>query len=287
MPELPEVETVKRKLEKKIIGRQITKVKVLEEKQFLGDPKAIIGQKIKSLWRRAKILAIDIDSLSLLIHLKMTGQIIYLSDGKELVSVGHPLPFSANQLPNKTTRVIIDLDDGGKLFFNDLRKFGWLKLLNQKEVRKELSKFGPEPLKKAFTKKYLVNKLGQTKRAIKTVLLDQKVVAGIGNIYASEALFRAGIDPRRQASSLSDQEITKLYQAIRKILSKAIDYGGTSAADQAYIQPDASPGRYQERLRVYQRDGQKCYRCGGIIKRFKQGGRSTFWCPDCQRSVDN
>jgi formamidopyrimidine-DNA glycosylase len=283
MPELPEVETVKRKLEKKIVGCQITKVDVLEEKQFLGDPKIIIDQKIKSLRRRAKILIIDIGNLSLLIHLKMTGQIIYLSDGEEPVSVGHPLPFSANQLPNKTTRVIIDLDDGGRLFFNDLRKFGWLKLLSQKELKEELSKFGPEPLKKSFTQKYLANKLGQTRRAIKTVLLDQSVIAGIGNIYASEALFAAEIDPRRQANSLSCQEIAKLYWAIKKILSKAIDYGGTSAADQAYVQPDASPGRYQEKLGVYQRDGQKCYRCGGIIARFKQNGRSTFWCPGCQK----
>jgi len=287
VPELPEVETVRRKLEKKIVGRQIIKVKVLEEKQFFGDPEAIIGRKIKSLWRRAKILVIDIDGLSLLVHLKMTGQIIYLSKGKGLVSVGHPLPFSTDQLPNKTTRIIIDLDDGGKIFFNDLRKFGWLKLLTQKEVKKELSKFGPEPLKKAFTQKYLANKLGQTKREVKTVLLDQSVIAGIGNIYANEVLFRAGINPRRQANSLSDREITKLYQAIRKILSKAIDYGGTSAADQAYVQPDASPGQYQEKLRVYQRDGQKCYRCGGIIKRFKQGSRSTFWCPGCQGTAKN
>lgn len=283
MPELPEVETVKKELAKRIIGQKIVQVKILEKKQFFGDPELIIGQKIVKLWRRAKILAVDINGLTLLIHLKMTGQIIYLSNKKKLISVGHPLPFGPDQLPNKMTRIIIGLDDGSRLFFNDLRKFGWLKVLTKKQVESELSSLGPEPLGKDFTLKYFINSLRKTRRTVKTVLLDQAVVAGIGNIYANEALFEAEIDPRRQANSLSDQEIAKLHQAIKRILLEAINYGGTSAADQAYIKPDASPGRYQEKLRVYQRDGQKCYRCGGIIARFKQNGRSTFWCPGCQK----
>ena len=283
MPELPEVETVKKELAKRIIGQKIVQVKILEKKQFFGDPELIIGRKIVKLWRRAKILAVDINGLILLIHLKMTGQIIYLSNKKKLISVGHPLPFGPDQLPNKMTRVIIGLNDGSRLFFNDLRKFGWLKVLTKKQTRAELSSLGPEPLGKDFTLKYFINTLKKTRRAVKTVLLDQAVVAGIGNIYASEALFEAEIDPRRQANSLSDQEITGLHQAIKRILLEAINYGGTSAADQAYIKPDASLGRYQDKLKVYQRDGQKCYRCGGIIARFKQNGRSTFWCPRCQK----
>ena len=283
MPELPEVETVKKELAKRIIGQKIVQVKILEKKQFFGDPELIIGQKIVKLWRRAKILAVDINGLTLLIHLKMTGQIIYLSSKKKLISVGHPLPFGPDQLPNKMTRIIIGLDDGSRLFFNDLRKFGWLKVLTKKQAESELSSLGPEPLGKDFTLKYFINSLKKTRRTVKTVLLDQAVVAGIGNIYANEALFEAEIDPRRQANSLSDQEIAKLHQAIKRILLEAIDYGGTSAADQAYIKPDASPGRYQEKLRVYQRNGQKCYRCGGIIARFNQNGRSTFWCPGCQK----
>lgn len=283
MPELPEVETVKKELAKRIIGQKIVQVKILEKKQFFGDPELIIGQKIVKLWRRAKILAVDINGLTLLIHLKMTGQIIYLSNKKKLISVGHPLPFGPDQLPNKMTRIIIGLDDGSRLFFNDLRKFGWLKVLTKKQVESELSSLGPEPLGKDFTLKYFINSLKKTRRTVKTVLLDQAVVAGIGNIYANEALFEAEIDPRRQANSLSDQKIAKLHQAIKRILLEAINYGGTSAADQAYIKPDASPGRYQEKLRVYQRDGQKCYRCGGIIARFNQNGRSTFWCLGCQK----
>ena len=283
MPELPEVETVKKELAKRIIGQKIVQVKILEKKQFFGDPELIIDQKIVKLWRRAKILAVDINGLTLLIHLKMTGQIIYLSSKKKLISVGHPLPFGPDQLPNKMTRIIIGLDDGSRLFFNDLRKFGWLKVLTKKQTRAELSNLGPEPLGKDFTLKYFINSLKKTRRTVKTVLLDQAVVAGIGNIYANEALFEAEIDPRRQANSLSDQEIAKLHQAIKRILLEAINYGGTSAADQAYIKPDTSPGRYQEKLRVYQRNGQKCYRCGGIIARFNQNGRSTFWCPGCQK----
>ena len=283
MPELPEVETVKKELAKRIIGQKIVQVKILEKKQFFGDPELIIDQKIVKLWRRAKILAVDINGLTLLIHLKMTGQIIYLSSKKKLISVGHPLPFGPDQLPNKMTRIIIGLDDGSRLFFNDLRKFGWLKVLTKKQAESELSSLGPEPLGKDFTLKYFINSLKKTRRTVKTVLLDQAVVAGIGNIYANEALFEAEIDPRRQANSLSDQEIAKLHQAIKRILLEAINYGGTSAADQAYIKPDASPGRYQEKLRVYQRNGQKCYRCGGIIARFNQNGRSTFWCPGCQK----
>ncbi|MDD3531724.1 MAG: bifunctional DNA-formamidopyrimidine glycosylase/DNA-(apurinic or apyrimidinic site) lyase [Candidatus Shapirobacteria bacterium] len=283
MPELPEVETVRRELEKRIVGKKIAKIEVLEKKQFLGDPKKVVGREIKSIWRRAKVLVIDINGLILLVHLKMTGQIIYLSNKKRLVSVGHPLPFILNQLPNKTTRLVINLDDSSRLFFNDLRKFGWFKLLTKKQAEVELADFGPEPLGKDFTLRYFINSLGRTRRVVKMALLDQRLVAGIGNIYASEVLFAARVSPRRQANSLSDQEISRLYRAIKEILSEAIDYGGTSAADQAYVRPDASPGRYQNKLGVYQREGKPCYSCGGIVKKIKQNNRSTFWCPGCQK----
>jgi len=283
VPELPEVETVRRELEKRIVGKKIAKIEVLEKKQFLGDPKKVVGREIKSIWRRAKVLVIDINGLILLVHLKMTGQIIYLSNKKRLVSVGHPLPFILNQLPNKTTRLVINLDDSSRLFFNDLRKFGWFKLLTKKQAEVELADFGPEPLGKDFTLRYFINSLGRTRRVVKMALLDQRLVAGIGNIYASEVLFAARVSPRRQANSLSDQEISRLYRAIKEILSEAIDYGGTSAADQAYVRPDASPGRYQNKLGVYQREGKPCYSCGGIVKKIKQNNRSTFWCPGCQK----
>ncbi|MDD3679390.1 MAG: bifunctional DNA-formamidopyrimidine glycosylase/DNA-(apurinic or apyrimidinic site) lyase [Candidatus Shapirobacteria bacterium] len=283
MPELPEVETVKRQLEKRIVGKRISSIKILSKKQFLGNFQKTIGQQIDRLWRRAKILAINVGRLTLLVHLKMTGQIIYLSKNRKPISVGHPLPFSPNQLPNKTTRVIIELEDGSRLFFNDLRKFGWIKLLDGDKIEKELSGLGPEPLEKDFSLDYFSKKLANTRRMIKIVLMDQAVVAGIGNIYASEILFEAGINPARQANSLSNREVANLYRAIKKILLQAIDYGGTSAADQAYIRPDASPGRYQNKLRVYQREGKECFGCFGKVKRIKQANRSTFFCSSCQQ----
>jgi formamidopyrimidine-DNA glycosylase len=284
MPELPEVETVRRQLEKRIVGSKISRIKILEEKQFFGDPKEILGRKIKGLWRRAKILAIDIDDFSLLIHLKMTGQIIYLPGDKgDLISVGHPLPFSPDRLPNNTTRIIIGLGDGSRLFFNDLRKFGWLKVLTSDQVKEVLLGLGPEPLGEDFTLGLFRQKLAKTKRAIKLALLDQAIVAGIGNIYANETLFKAGIDPRRRANSLSFKELTRLYRAIRSILAAAIEHGGTSAADQAYLKPDALPGHYQNFLKVYQREGEECFRCDGRVMKITQANRSTYFCPGCQK----
>lgn len=288
MPELPEIETVKEQLASRIAGKKIIKIEILEKKQFIGDKTKIIGKKIDRLWRRAKMLAVDIDKLVLLIHLKMTGQIIYLDDNNKSISVGgHPLPFSSAQLPNKTTRVVIELSDHSWLFFNDLRKFGWMKVLAKRKVTRELSALGPEPLGEEFSLEYLRNTLSKTRRAIKTILMDQAKIAGIGNIYASEALFEAGIDPRRKANSLLDQEVADLHQAIRRILAKAIKYDGTSAADRVYVKPDAFPGRYQNFLKVYQREGEKCLVCAGKIKRVIQVNRSTFFCPKCQKSVDS
>jgi len=284
MPELPEVETVKRKLEKRIVGSRINQIKILERKQFLGDPQKILGQRIKGLWRRAKILAIDVGNFSLLIHLKMTGQIIYLPGDKgKLISVGHPLPFSSDRLPNNTTRIVIGLDDGSWLFFNDLRKFGWLKVLTGEQVVRELSGLGPEPLGEDFTLELFRQKLTGTRRAIKIVLLDQSIVAGIGNIYANETLFKAGIDPRRRADSLSLQDLIRLYRAIKSILAAAIEHNGTSAADRAYLGPDALPGHYQDFLKVYQREGERCSRCGGKVRKIIQANRSTYFCPGCQK----
>ncbi len=282
MPELPEVETVKRQLKKVVLGCRINQIEVLEKKQFFGSPEAIIGQKIKEISRRAKVLIIGLDSLSLLIHLKMTGQIIYLSKKKKPIGLGHPLPFSPNQLPNKATRVIIQLDDGSRIFFNDLRKFGWLKILTKSEAKREFSILGPEPLRKDFKINQLKDVLAKTSREIKIVLMDQTKIAGIGNIYANEILFKVGLNPRRQANLLSNRETEKLYQVIREVLLEAIKHGGTSAADKAYLRPDASLGRYQNFLKVYQREGKECFNCSKKIKKIIQAGRGTFFCSKCQ-----
>jgi len=287
MPELPEVETIKRDLSKNLVGKKIAAVKILEKKQFIGDPKQIIGAKVKKVFRRAKTLGLVLDNnLTLLFHLKLTGQIIFFTDHRlssELV-LPSPLPFADNKLPGKTTRIIIEFADGSRLFFNDLRKFGWIKIIPDQKLEQKEEEYGPEPLEEEFTLEYLQDIFSKTRRAIKIVLMDQKKIAGLGNIYANEALFEAGIDPRRPANSLTSQEIDKLYQAIIKILKAAIKAGGTSAADDAYVKPDATPGGYQRYLRVYQQAGKPCLRCGrGTIQRINLGGRGTFFCPRCQK----
>jgi formamidopyrimidine-DNA glycosylase len=283
MPELPEVETIRRFLAKKLIGQEINRVEVRSPKQFLGCPEELIGQKVVGLSRRAKILIMETNQKAILIHLKMTGQIIYSSPHQNLVSLGHPLPFDPDALPNSVTRIIVTFTAGEKIFFNDLRKFGWWKVVAKDKVNQELPVLGPEPLVADFTLDYLVSRVAKTKRAIKVALLDQHLLSGIGNIYACESLYEARIDPRRPASELKLKEVTRLYQAIKKILTEAIALGGTSAADKGYVQPDTSLGGYQDHLRVYQREGEECPGCSGRIKRIKQAGRSTFFCPTCQR----
>ena len=165
-----------------------------------------------------------------------------------------------------------------------MRKFGWIKVIPDQKSEQKKEEYGPEPLEEKFTLEYLQDIFSKTRRAIKIVLMDQKKIAGLGNIYANEALFEAGIDPRRPANSLTYQEITKLYEAIIKVLQAAIKAGGTSAADDAYIKPDATPGGYQCYLKVYQQAGKPCPRCQkGIIKRLNLAGRGTFFCPRCQK----
>ncbi|MBP8591304.1 bifunctional DNA-formamidopyrimidine glycosylase/DNA-(apurinic or apyrimidinic site) lyase [Candidatus Shapirobacteria bacterium] len=287
MPELPEVETIARSLSQSIVGKRIAAVKIFEKKQFIGDPDQIISAKVEKVFRRAKILGLALDNkLALLFHLKLTGQIIFFADHrlKEELVLPAPLPFADNKLPGKTTRIIIEFSDGSRLFFNDLRKFGWVKIIKSEKLKVKNLEYGPEPRGEDFSPDYLVDIFSKTRRPIKIVLMDQKKIAGLGNIYANEVLFAAGIDPRRPANSLTRQEIAKLYEAIIKILQAAIKAGGTSAADDAYVKPDATSGGYQRYLKVYQQAGKPCPRCRkGIIKRLNLAGRGTFFCPCCQK----
>ena len=307
MPELPEVETVRLQLNKALKGLIISGVEVLKEKQFIGDQKLIIGEKITSVGRRAKIILIELENGDILaVHLKMTGQLIYRESTKLQVpstkqdkKTGR---YDVDNLPNKYTRIILSFNDDSKLYFNDLRTFGWMRIVNSEkflpslgsfggagkdqksEIEKLIGHLGPEAIdEKTFTLEYFQNILSKSKKPIKLVIMDQEKVAGVGNIYANEALFMAGIDPRRKADSLKTSEIKKLYQAIIDVLLEAIKFNGTSDRDEAFRQIDGQKGSYQQHLRVYARAKQECPVCGGEIKKIKIGGRGTFYCEKCQK----
>ncbi len=266
MPELPEIETIKRYLEKDLTGRKIKEVKVLNKKSFIGDKKKVLNSKILKVERVGKMIVLKLDNnLNLLFHLKLTGQLIFNDSFR-------------NSEIKKETRVIFILDKGF-LLFNDARKFGWVKVLNDRELNQELSKLGKEPFSLSF--QYLKEIFSKTRRPIKIVLMDQEKIAGIGNIYANEALFLAKIYPLKPSNKLKDEEIKNLLSAIKKIIQKAIKLQGTSF--RFYIKPDASKGKYQEKFLVYQRKNEKCLRCQSKIKYIKIGGRGSFYCPSCQK----
>ncbi len=284
MPELPEVETIRLGLQDKVVGLKISNLEVRVQKIFQGNPQDIIGAKIKSLRRRAKILIIDLDNgYSLIIHLKMTGQLVYYGNSS-VATFGHPIPYAGTTLPAKTTHVIFNFNDGAKLFYNDMRKFGYIKMVKTEEVEKlkVMIEFGVEPLTPAFTLEKFEEILSRKKMPIKLVLMDQKQIAGVGNIYANEALFLARINPKRKANELSEKEAQKLYEALLMVLKEGIKYGGSS--ENSYINALGEKGKMQEHFRVYGRTGEQCLKgCGGRVERIVLGGRGTFFCPACQK----
>lgn len=278
MPELPEVESIRNHLKRDVIGKEIKSVDVLHQKQFQGDPERIIGHKIIDIVRHGKILAIKLNnSLYLNFHFKLTGQLLFAKNSTNAKFIYNiPLAFG-NKMPGHSTRVIIHFTDGSALYFNELRKFGWIKLTEKQERPK-----GEDVMTKEFTVKYFAEKLKNTRRPIKIVLMDQDRFAGIGNIYASEALFEAKVNPETKANELSVEQVNQLYKSIIKVLSQGIKHRGSSGKDEVYILPDGSKGEYQYHFTVYQQEGKPCKRCKTPIKRIKQGGRSTFYCPQCQ-----
>jgi len=310
MPELPEIETIKRYLEKDLIGRKIKDVIILNKKSFLGDKKEILNSKILKIERKGKMLIFRLNnSLNLVFHLKLTGQLLlYYTNSNEFLNAPNQSKHGSGRLePNfvlvqgewqriknikntngneflnewrriRYTRVIFILDKGF-LIFNDARKFGWVKVLDNENLNNELSKIGKEPFDLNF--KYLKEIFSKTKRPIKIVLMDQEKIAGLGNIYANEALFLAKIHPLKPANKLKDNEIKNLLSAIKKVIKKAIKLQGTSF--RFYVKPDESKGSYQEEFLVYQRQNEKCLRCKSKIKYIKIGSRGSFYCPQCQK----
>lgn len=263
MPELPEIETVKLQLQKVLIGQVCLK----------SDFKEIVGKKVISLDRKGKALLINFgENLDLGFHFKMTGQLIY-DDGKHRIAGGHPSEDMRAKLPNKHTRAVFEFEKG-TLFFNDMRRFGWIKI-NPKFVEN----LGPEPFGLTVEQfNSLVNKL---KRPIKTVIMDQAVIAGVGNIYANDALWEAKINPQQSAASLSVEQSSLLLKKIKLVLLDGIKYGGASMSD--YVDANGEGGSYQNHFRVYKQDGEKCKRCKSVIKKIVMGGRGTYYCPECQK----
>ncbi len=287
MPELPEVETIRRGLSTLLLGRQIAGINYDWAKSF---PNAVadveqflVSAKITEIKRRAKVLLIELDSkYSLIVHLKMTGQLVYLS-GKTRFGAGHPSDSLVGNLPDKSTRVTIIFTDGSRLFFNDQRKFGWMWLMPTAEIPSIdfFMKVGPEPLAADFTWQDL--KLCLKRRPntnIKAALLDQTVIAGIGNIYADESLWGAKIHPATFVRSLSDAKIKRLHKSIRDVLQLSIDKGGSS--DRNYVDAEGKKGSYLSFARVFRREGKPCPRCGTEIVKTRVAGRGTHTCPKCQ-----
>lgn len=296
MPELPEVETIRQGLCAEICGKKIERFEALDRKVIEGkDLRALAGEKIVNIARRGKLLIFKLSSRSkfLLIHLKMTGQLL-LELKNKIVAGGHNISCDDLKTPrNKHTRAIFHFapafpparggtQRGGRLFFNDMRRFGYIKIVNAEELKKILGKYGPEPLGKDFTLAYLSGMLKKTGRSVKAALLDQEKIAGIGNIYADEACFCARVKPSRRASSLSPDEAAKLHGCIKQILALAIKHRGTTFSD--YRDCDGQKGCFIKFLKVYDRKGEKCLRCKkGIIQKKKIAGRGSVFCPNCQK----
>lgn len=291
MPELPEVETIKLGLQKKIVGLKIKGVEVRSPKSFIGKTQEIKNKKVLAVWRRAKILGIDLTgNISLLLHMKMSGQLI-LDDGRRFIG-GHPTPDMRDQMPNSHTRVIFEFSDplrprseasGPKLYFNDQRKFGWIKVVHGERVANDssLKNLGPEPLEKKFTWQILKsNLLNHKSQPVKVAIMDQTVVSGIGNIYANEACFVACLDPRAKIKDLTDQQFKKLYRGIVKSLQDGIKYGGSTRAH--FVDPEGHKGYFLDYAYVYWWDKHPCKVCKTEIKKIMLGGRGTYFCESCQ-----
>jgi formamidopyrimidine-DNA glycosylase len=289
MPELPEVETIRRELVSAVVGEKIKAVEIFLPKLVkpLSINKfstAVAGCKISAVNRRAKILMLVLDNnQTLLIHLKMTGQIIVVRPKSKLIVGGHPQKGGMDNLPNKYTRAHLTFSSGAQLFFNDLRKLGWWKLLDAKSSQAAIAHLGEEPLGKAFTLPHFISVLERhPKRKIKQLLLDQTLIAGIGNIYADEACFYAHILPTRTVNTLNTLEQEQLREGIIKILKLSILKKGTSA--QHYVRANGKPGGFVPHLMVYGREGEMCKRCGKAkISKIKLNGRGTHFCKNCQK----
>ncbi len=283
---MPEVETVRIGLSKLLPGRVIKQVEFDNPKSFPNTPEDVaqfvVGAKVVLVARRAKVLLIELSSkYSLVIHLKMTGQLVFR--GEQNFGAGHPNNSLVGKLPDKTTHVTISFEDGSKLFFNDQRKFGWVRVFPTTEVPNIdfFKKVGPEPLDSSFTPDLLYERLQRRKNSnIKAALLDQSVLAGIGNIYADEGLWGAKTHPATLVKNLSKTQIAALYDELISVLKLSIEKGGST--DRNYVNAEGKKGSYISFAQVFRREGKPCSRCGTVIEKTRVAGRGTHICPYCQ-----
>ena len=275
MPEMPEVEIIRRYLNDKLTGKKIAAFESLLPRQIkepsLEDFTGMVtGQEISGMARQGKYLLMELSSgCEILFHLRMTGSLVYVEQGEAF--------------ENAHRRQIFYLQDGARLIFSDIRTFGILQGLqpDSRTKVKGLAEMGPEPLSEGFTAEYLQENIRKRKMPIKTFLLDQRRIGGIGNIYADEALFLAKINPRREACSLNAEECVRLQAAVNRVIAAGIEDGGTTFRD--YRNGEGGKGSHQEHLYVYHRPGEPCRECGAMIEYCKVGGRGTHYCPTCQR----
>ncbi|MBU0671038.1 bifunctional DNA-formamidopyrimidine glycosylase/DNA-(apurinic or apyrimidinic site) lyase [Patescibacteria group bacterium] len=287
MPELPEVQTIINDLNQVILNKKIATIDIRKSRLVKGSDskfkKTLINNQFSKISRRGKLIIFSLKTydLYLLIHLKMTGQLIYQS-GKKVIAGGHSDTNPVNDLPNKHTHVIFTFSDKSKLYFNDLRTFGYLQLVDEKQLEKIKSKFGIEPLSQEFTLEKFEEMLKGKNTAIKTFLLNQKFVVGLGNIYADEVCFDAGVKPQRRIKTLTKDEKQKIFKAIPKILKKSIKYRGTTFSD--FVDGQGRTGNFVNHLKAHQQEGKQCPRCKKeTIIKIKLNGRGTYYCPNCQK----
>lgn len=301
MPELPEVETIRRGLTTLIVGKTVSGTHNYNSpKSFpnaAGDVRQfLIGSCVLGVRRRAKVLLIDLSSgYTLVCHLKMTGQIVIIRkpaleqsnvimDPSLRWGAGHPNDSFVRDLPDNTTRELVDFSDGTQLFFNDLRKFGWMKLHPTSEVPHMpfMQKVGPEPLESSFTGDILFKRLQRRKNtSIKAALLNQTVLAGVGNIYADESLWMVQLHPATQVKNVSPEQIQALASAVKSVMNLSIEKGGST--DKNYVNAEGKKGSYLSFANVFRREGQPCPRCGTTITKLRVASRGTHICPTCQR----
>ena len=309
MPELPEVETVRRGLDQLIVGKVIKSATTHESpKSFPNSPSEVaeflVDAQVTAVRRRAKVLMIDLSTeYTLVTHLKMTGQLVFIgksshsadsqqtharrdesADGaSSRFGAGHPNDSLIGELPDRSTRVSIEFDDGSHLYFNDQRKFGWMKLFPSIEVPNIdfMRRVGPEPLEDDFTADKFIERIRKRNgTTIKAAILDQTVLAGVGNIYADESLWGAQIHPATRVRDVSDEQLAKLLSEIKYVMNLSIEKGGST--DRNYVNAEGKKGSYIDFARVFRREGKECSRCQAIIEKTRVAGRGTHLCPVCQ-----